>query len=88
VDPQVATSFDDRNDGGYSWSSLFTSTKLGRLALHLASYTPKSTSLGTVLNAETIRASGIIFASSSAPEEVWAMTSSVLSSFIGREQGR
>jgi hypothetical protein len=60
-------------------------TKLGRLALRLASYTPKSGSLGTVLNATTNRACGIFLASSSAPEEVWATTRSLFSSFIGSE---
>ena len=53
-----------------------------------ASKTPKSTSLGTVLKAHTTRASGTLFASSSAPEVVWAMTSPVSSSFIGSEQVR
>ena len=47
------------------------------MALRRASKTPKSTSLGTVLKPETIRAFGILFASTSAPEEVWATTSSV-----------
>src|SRR5437899_3488459 len=61
-------------------------TTLGLVALRRASNTPNSTSLGTVLNAETTRAFGTLFASSSAPEEVWAITRSVLSSFIGREQ--
>jgi len=41
---------------------------------------------GTVLNAPTIRASGTRCASCSAPEEVWAITRPVSSSFIGREQ--
>ena len=50
------------------------------------SKTPKSTSLGTVLKAQTTRAFGSFFASASAPEEVWAMTNSVLSAFIGSEQ--
>src|SRR6267378_2994535 len=63
-------------------------TRLGRLALRLASYTAKSTSLGTVLNAATTLAFGIILASSSAPEDVWATTSPVSSSFIGSEHVR
>lgn len=56
------------------------------MALRRASKTLKSTSLGTVLNAETTWAFGTLFASSSAPEEVWVMTRSVSSSFIGSEQ--
>jgi hypothetical protein len=51
-------------------------TRLGRRALRLGLYTSKSTSLGTVLNAATTRAFGIILASSSAPDEVCATTSS------------
>jgi len=39
-----------------------------------------------VLKAQTTRAFGSFFASASAPEEVWAMTNSVLSAFIGSEQ--
>jgi hypothetical protein len=54
--------------------------------LRLASYTPKSTSLGTVLNAATTRAFGIIFATASAPEDVRATTSLVLLAFMGSEQ--
>ena len=54
--------------------------------LRLASKTPKSTSLGTVLKADTTLAFGTFLASASAPEDLWAMTSSMLSSFIGREQ--
>src|ERR1022692_4804805 len=48
--------------------------------------TTRATSLGTVLNAETTRAFGSIFASSSAPDEVRATTRAVLSAFIGSEQ--
>src|SRR5208337_5645612 len=61
-------------------------TRLGLSALRRASNTPNSTSLGTVLKAQTIRAFGTFFAISSAPEEEWATTSSVLSAFIGSEQ--
>ena len=39
-----------------------------------------------MLKAETTRAFGTLFASASAPEEVWAITRSVLSAFIGSEQ--
>src|SRR5207248_2589971 len=60
-------------------------TRLGLLALRRASKTPNSTSLGTVLNAETTRALGILFASSSAPDDVWAITRPVSSAFIGNE---
>src|SRR2546428_3069602 len=61
-------------------------SSVGRVGFLRAANTPKSTSLGTVLNAPTIRAFGTLWASCSAPEEEWATTSSVLSSFIGREQ--
>src|SRR2546423_11347205 len=61
-------------------------TRLGRLALRLAANTPNSTSLGTVPNADTTRALGTRLASASAPEEVWAITRSVSSAFIGSEQ--
>src|SRR6266566_9168963 len=61
-------------------------TRLGRVVLRLASYTPKSTSLGTVLKAETTRAFGTFFASSSAPDEVLAIMSFVLPASIGSEQ--
>src|SRR6266550_5248753 len=61
-------------------------TRLGRLTLRRASKTPNNTSLGTVPNAETTRALGTFLASSSAPEEVWAITSPVSSVFIGSEQ--
>src|SRR5439155_19968941 len=60
--------------------------RLGLLALRRASKTPNSTSLGTVLKAETTRAFGNRFASASAPEDVWAITRSVSSAFIGSEQ--
>src|SRR5438552_16642543 len=50
------------------------------------SNTLKSTSLGTVLNAATTRAPGTLFASSSAPDELWATTRSVSSAFMGSEQ--
>jgi len=61
-------------------------TRLGLAVLRLPSYTPNKTSLGTELNAQTTRAFGTRSASSSAPEDEWARTSSVLSSFIGSEQ--
>jgi len=61
-------------------------TRLGRFALRFASKTPKSTSLGTVLNAATTRAFGIFLASSSAPDEMFPTISLVLSASIGSEQ--
>src|SRR6266851_3078435 len=60
--------------------------RLGLEDLRRASKTPNSTSLGTVLKAETTRALGTFFASSSAPEDVWAITRPVSSAFIGSEQ--
>src|SRR5205807_868008 len=57
-----------------------------RVRLRLASYTLKSTSLGTVLKVQTTRAFGILFASSSAPDEMRPTTSPLSSSFIGSEQ--
>src|SRR6267143_894659 len=61
-------------------------TRLGRSFLRLASNTANSTSLGTVLKAETTLAFGTFFASSSAPDEVLAMMSFVLPASIGSEQ--
>jgi hypothetical protein len=58
----------------------------GVFAATRASKTPNRTSLGTVLEAQTTWAFGIILASSSAPEESGVTTSSVLSAFIGSEQ--
>jgi hypothetical protein len=59
--------------------------RLGRVALRRAANTPNSTSLGTLLKADTTRAFGTFLASASAPENVLAMTSSVSSAFIGSE---
>ena len=56
------------------------------MALRRASKTSNSTSLGTVPKADTTRALGTFFASSSAPEEVWATTSPLSPAFIGSEQ--
>src|SRR5258706_15147655 len=62
--------------------------RLGFVDLRRDSKTPKRTSLGTVLKAETRRACGIFFARASAPEEVWAMTRPESLAFIGSEQVR
>src|SRR5438067_7470677 len=62
-------------------------TRLGRPELRQASHTLNSTSLGTVWNAATTLAFGIILPSSSAPDGVWATASPVMSSFIGRDSG-
>src|SRR5438876_9120147 len=61
-------------------------TRLGLVDLRRDSKTSNSTSLGTVPKADTTRAFGTFFTSSSAPEEVWATTRSVSSAFIGSEQ--
>jgi hypothetical protein len=59
-------------------------------AIHLSggaqSNTSKSTSLGTVLKADTIRAFGSRLASSSEPDHARPMMSAVSSRFIGSEQ--
>src|SRR4029077_17111447 len=60
-------------------------TRLVRDFLLLASKTPNSTSLGTVLNAQTTRALGAFLASSSAPDVVVPAISFVLLESIGRQ---
>src|SRR5438105_6819828 len=61
-------------------------TRLGRGELLRASKTSNSTSLGTVLKAQTTCAPRAFFASSSAPDDVRPTTRPVLPSFIGSEQ--
>src|SRR5512136_2787830 len=60
--------------------------RLGRGALARAANTLNSTSLGTVLKAQTTLAFGTFFASASAPDDVWATTNSELSALRGSEQ--
>ena len=62
-------------------------TMLGAVALHRASNTPNSTSLGTLLNAQRTSAPGTFSASASAPEVVWARTSSVYFVTVAEEDG-
>src|SRR4030095_12401547 len=61
-------------------------TRLGRVARRRLSKTLNSTSLGTVLNADTMCARRAFFARASAPDDVWAIASSLSSLVIGMEQ--